>query len=64
MIEVLGTRYITDKEASSRYGYSRSWFQHRRHTKLAPRFIRLEGKILYDISETDRWFKEKLQYQE
>lgn len=62
MIEILGIKYITDKEASSRYGFSQSWFQKRRSQKKSPKFMRLQGKgkVFYPIEETDTWFKDNI----
>lgn len=62
MKEILGVRYITDKEASARYGYSQSWFRQRRHNNVEPHYVRLEGKgkAWYPIDETDKWFKDNM----
>lgn len=60
MIVLLGKKLITDKEASSRYGYSQEWFRKRRYQKKKPPYYKIEGKIYYDIEELDQWFKEKL----
>lgn len=59
MIELFGKKYITDKEASHRYGYSTSWFQKQRSEKKHPAFIKLQGKgkVYYELEETDNWFK-------
>jgi predicted DNA-binding transcriptional regulator AlpA len=63
MLEIFGRKFITDKEASNRYGYSRSWLQYRRSKKLFPKFVKLNGKgrVLYPLDETDTWFKESIQ---
>ena len=63
MINILGTEYITDKEAAQRYGYSQSWFQQRRCKHLAPKFVKLQGKgkVFYPVTETDQWFRENIQ---
>lgn len=63
MLEIFGKKFITDKEASKRYGYSKSWFQQRRCKKLFPKFFRLNGngKVLYPLDETDEWFKGSIQ---
>lgn len=60
MISILGVQYITEKEASIRYSYSRSWFQARRMNKLEPKFVKLQGKILYPLAQIDKWFKDHL----
>ncbi len=58
MIELLGKTYINEKEASLRYSYSRDWFRKCRSMGDGPPFLKMhEGKILYDIEETDKWFK-------
>ena len=62
MIRILGIDYMTDKEASDRYGYSKSWFQHRRCEHSGPKYIKMDGrgKVLYPIKDTDQWFKNHL----
>ena len=63
MIEIMGKSYINEKEACSRYGYSQAWFQRRRHKKLPPPYIKIEGKgkILYPLPEIDLWFKKQME---
>lgn len=62
MIDILGIKYISEKEASKRYGYSIAWFKKQRLLKLAPYFVKLQGKgrVLYPLDKTDSWFKEQL----
>lgn len=62
MINILGTDYMTDKEASQRYGYSVSWFQKARYMKKSPAYVRFrgKGKIYYPLKETDKWFKDNM----
>lgn len=62
MIELFNIKYITDKEASSRYGYSVSWFQKQRQLKKPPPFVKIQGKgkVYYAIDELDKWFKENI----
>lgn len=62
MIEIDGTKYITDKEASHIYGYSVSWFQKQRHKKQPPPFVKLQdkGKVYYSVNELDKWFKDNI----
>jgi len=62
MLELNGIKYLSDKEASSKYGYSRSWFQRQRHKKLPPPFIKIQGKgkVYYSMNELDKWFKDNI----
>ena len=62
MIELLGVKYITDKEASHIYGYSVSWFQKQRHNKKPPPFIKIQdkGKVYYAVDELNKWFKDNI----
>lgn len=60
MIEIMGKSYLTEKEASKRYGYSISWFRITRKKNKGeyPKYIKLQGKgrVLYPLLETDQWF--------
>lgn len=49
--------FLTEKEASHRYGYSRSWFRNKRYQNERPLFIKVKAKILYPLYETDIFFK-------
>lgn len=62
MIEILGIKYLSSKEASIRYGMSINWFAIRRYQKNSPPYTQLQkkGKILYPLHETDEWFKENM----
>jgi hypothetical protein len=62
MLEFQGKIYITDKEASKRYGYSTAWFQKQRWRKAGPPYIRLIGKIYYVLDDIDKWFSNRLRY--
>lgn len=66
MIEILGKAYITGKEASKRYGYSERWFINKRISGGGPPFCQLEqnGRVIYPVEETDRWFMERLKEKE
>lgn len=49
--------YITEAEASVRYGYSRQWFQRQRWLGGDPKFVKVNGRrVLYPIEATDAWF--------
>lgn len=62
MMEIFGTKYLTDKEASHRYGYSVSWFQKARYKNISPPYMRLQGKgrVFHPVTETDEWFKNNM----
>lgn len=61
MKELLGKVYITQKEASHRYGYSQSWFKLSRYNQKGPTFIQINhGKIYYPLEETDTWFDKNI----
>lgn len=61
MIKILGVEYISDKESSLRYGYSVDWFKKRRLEKKEPNYIKLQGKVLYHLHDTDEWFRKNIQ---
>jgi predicted DNA-binding transcriptional regulator AlpA len=50
--------YISESEASQRYGYSRQWFQRCRWRGEGPKFIKVNGgRVLYPLEQTDNWFQ-------
>ena len=63
MVEILGENYISDKEASLRYGYSQKWFIKKRQEKSGPPFVQLlkNGRVLYHLESTDKWFRERIE---
>lgn len=66
MIDILGRKFITDKEASERYNYSQTWFQHARLKKTGPKYVQIKdkGRVLYPLIETDEWFKVRMEMKE
>lgn len=62
MINLLGKDYITEKEATRRYGYSKYWFQRERWKKTGPHFIKIKGKgkVYYPVNATDEWFRDNM----
>lgn len=62
MLNMMGKKYINDKEASARYGYSQQWFRLCRHKKIGPPFFKLQGKgkVYYSVEETDEWFRKNM----
>jgi hypothetical protein len=62
MIEILGKKYLTDKEASHLYGYSVSWFQKQRYKKEPPPFIKIQGKgkVYYSVDDLNEWFSNNI----
>jgi len=66
MIKIMDVNYLTEKEASMRYGYSVSWFSKSRSLDTGPKFVQLSknGRVLYPLLSTDEWFKDKLKFLE
>lgn len=66
MLTILGHQFMTDKEASTRYGYSISWFRKMRSLKMGPKHIQIigGGKVLYPLEATDEWFSERMKEKE
>jgi len=62
MREIKGKKYLTEKEAAVRYGYSPAWFQRARHNDDSPPYVKLQGKgkVLYPLEEVDTWFDENM----
>lgn len=62
MKEIMGTIYMTEKEAAKRYCLSTSWFSNARSAKAGPPFTRMVGKskVHYELAKTDAWFKERM----
>jgi hypothetical protein len=63
MVEILGRKCITEKEAASLIGYSVAWLKCLRLAKKGPPFIRLidKGKVFYDKFHLEKWIKEKIE---
>lgn len=62
-MEIEGKKYLSEEEASKRYGYSRSWFSLHRKMCDGPKCVRLKhsnNKAWYPLDETDCWFKSNL----
>lgn len=66
MNEILGVQYLNTKECSQRYGYSIQWFIKARLEGFGPPFIQVKGhgRVLYNLENTDKWFKEKMKEKE
>ena len=66
MIEIIGKKYLSEKEAANRYGYSRSWFAHKRLGGDGPKCVQLQkpSRVLYPLEETDVWFLERMKIRE
>ena len=62
MMEIMGVKYITPKEASKRYGYSVGWFQKQRSLRKDPAYVKINnrGRVLYKAEDLDSWFRERL----
>lgn len=66
MIDMLGKKFLTDKEAADRYGYSQSWFIKSRTNGTGPKYMQIKdnGRVLYPLIETDEWFKKRMEMKE
>lgn len=64
MININGKDYISDKECEKYFGFSRDWFQKQRSLKKGPPYIKIEGKVLYDLKETEQWFENHMKRSE
>ena len=64
MIKIMDKEYITDKQAESLYGFSRDWFKKKRCLGGGPPYTKISGKILYQIHELDKWFKDNMKSSE
>lgn len=66
MIDILGKKYITVKEAAAIYPYSEEWFQKKKQDKkkglTCPPYIQLSyhGKTYYPVIELESWFRKKI----
>ena len=66
MFEIMGKKYMLDKEASKRYGYSKEWFVKMRKKQKGPPFVQrcAHARVLYELEATDKWFEAYLQQKE
>jgi hypothetical protein len=49
--------YINEKEASTKYGFSISWFRKNRFSKHKIPYHKLNGKVYFKPNELEAWFK-------
>ncbi len=60
-MDIMGIKFLTEIEASERYGYSKAWFAHKRMARSGPPYIKMaDNRVLYNLEKTDKWFKEKM----
>lgn len=56
--EVAAARILMNtKTAAARYGVTKTWLERRRVAGDGPPFIKAPGTVLYDIAQTDAWFR-------
>ena len=60
MLFIDGVEYITDKQASAKYGLSQSWFKNARYKNRGPNYFKINGHIYYKTDIIDQWFQENL----
>ena len=54
-------KFLTQKEAVERYGYSAKWFERCRWAHSGPDYVKPNGgKVLYNLEKTDAWFDQFL----
>lgn len=49
--------YLTTKELAARLRMSKSFFDKGRGRGYGPTFVKLNGKVLYPVSEADTWLE-------
>lgn len=50
-------QHLTEQEAARLYGYSRSWFQHKRVYGGGPPYRKIGHAVRYPADELEKWFK-------
>jgi len=60
MLTIDGEKYLVEKELSSKYGLSVSWFRRARYEGRSPVYHKLKGKVYYRESSVDEWFKKNM----
>lgn len=55
-----GARYITEKEVASQYGRSIRWVRKIRYADKDFPYYKLNGRVYFNVSEVDLWFKQNL----
>lgn len=57
----MSEKYLKQKQAVEKSGYSRFWHERKRRTGGGPPFVKMEnGQIRYPESLYDAWFAERL----
>ena len=58
---VNGEEYLTVKQASNRYHWSKNWFLLRRKLGDGPAYIKLFNRIYYKSTTLEQWFNDNMQ---
>lgn len=53
-------RNLTEEQAAAEYGPSVHWYRRARWAGDGPRFIKLDGRVLYPRTELDAFFESRL----
>jgi predicted DNA-binding transcriptional regulator AlpA len=66
MKEIMGKKYLTEKEVADRYGYSKATIIKMRSDGNGPKYtqMRPHGRVLYSLENTDGWFNEMMKDKE
>jgi predicted DNA-binding transcriptional regulator AlpA len=54
-------RYKTVTETAEYLRLSKSWLDHKRTAGHGPRFVKLGGRIFYDVGDLDSWIEQHKQ---
>lgn len=49
-------KYLSEREASERYGYSLHWWRRKRWEGGGPRFIKMNRRIAYRLDDLESYF--------
>lgn len=53
----MGTKYLTERQASEEYSYSRAWFQRKRRDGGGPEYRKIGSRVLYPADKLSEWFE-------
>ena len=57
---MIGKIQLNEVEAAERYGLSVHWFRRARWSGNGPPYVKMAGRCLYPIADTDAYFASKI----